>query len=131
MAAARRARRVPLKLSLSSVDAGANDDAVVPDAGLDGACASVDEKATFRPVDLFVLFDQSSSMSQQSKWTNAQSGLDAFLHDPASAGLSVALTFFPELANTGCDSKPYLNPVVPMGVLPTNATAMLAAKSGR
>jgi hypothetical protein len=51
------------------------------------------------PVDLLLLMDASGSMDElsgtQSKWQRARTALEAFVRDPASAGLGVGLQLFP------------------------------------
>src|SRR4051812_1708310 len=78
-----------------------------------GACGSIDqlplggagaacsvELTKIDPVrlDMIVLLDQSGSMADMvsggTKWSMVAYALDAFLNDPASAGIGVALQFF-------------------------------------
>ena len=92
----------------------------------DGACAAVKEEATLTPLDLFVMLDKSSSMAG-TKWDGAKKGLKAFLEDPASAGLRVAINFFPRDpdATPSCDQPAYKIPKVAFGDLPGNAAPIL------
>jgi len=73
----------------------------------DASCATSTAKADLTPVNMFVQFDRSGSMSQTpsnmaptmaqpSKWDQASLALNGFFSDPASAGLRVALRFFPD-----------------------------------
>lgn len=68
----------------------------------DAACATSSAEATLVPVNMFIMFDKSGSMGQNGKWTNTTAALKAFFADPASAGLRVALRFFPD---AGCDGN--------------------------
>jgi hypothetical protein len=97
---------------------GAGKDADVPD----NTCGYSTEKAETHPVSLYVLVDKSSSMSGF-KWDAAVAGLTAFVNDPASAGLTVGMRFFPRPADATpvCDQKAYQIPEVPFGLLPDNA----------
>jgi hypothetical protein len=53
------------------------------------------------PLDLYVMFDSSLSMTSSTgvanitKWTATKTAMTAFLNDPMSAGLGVGLQFFP------------------------------------
>src|SRR5438094_799735 len=62
----------------------------------DAACAVGSAEATFSPVNMFVTFDKSGSMSQNNKWTDATTAFIAFFRDPGTAGLRVAFRFFPD-----------------------------------
>lgn len=109
-------------------DANGDTPAIDPDA----ACASSTEQATLTPVNLFIMFDKSQSMgptTTSTKWAGARNGLNAFLGDAASAGLRVAINFFPRPADGTpvCDSAPYATPKVPFDLLPANAAPIIAA----
>jgi von Willebrand factor type A domain-containing protein len=94
----------------------------------DAACALYEEQAVSKPVNLYVMFDKSSSMAGN-KWDAAKAGLAAFLDDPKSAGVRVALNFFPRDPDQtpACDQMAYAEPEVPFDVLPDNAGPMKAA----
>ncbi len=94
----------------------------------DAACALYEHHAITKPVNLYIMFDKSSSMAGN-KWEAAKQGLIAFVEDPSSAGLSVALRFFPRPANTtpACDQQAYATPTVPFSELPAGAPAIVAA----
>lgn len=66
----------------------------------DAACAEASDEAKQVPVNLYIMFDKSGSMVG-TKWSQSTAALQAFFSDPASAGLRVALRFFPD---TGCDA---------------------------
>lgn len=97
----------------------------------DAACAAVAEQATVTPVNLYVMYDKSSSMGPtktSTKWAGARNGLKAFVDDPGSAGLRIALNFFPHPTTIEkCKSDWYIAPVVPFDVLPKNAGPIVAA----
>jgi hypothetical protein len=103
-------------------DAG-NPDAL-PDP--DAACGLITVDATTTPLDLYIALDKSSSMAG-TKWDGAKAGLQAFLTDPASTGIRVALNFFPIDGNPTCDQFAYEPPVVPFDFLPANATTISTA----
>jgi hypothetical protein len=97
-----------------------------PDAAPDNTCGYTTEKANTYPVTLYLLVDKSSSMAGF-KWEAAKAGLTAFVNDPASAGLTVGLRFFPRPPDGTpvCDQKAYQTPQVPFGVLPDNAQPII------
>ncbi len=109
------------------VGPGADGEPLDPDA----ACGAVAEQATVTPVSLYVMYDKSSSMGPlktSTKWAGARNGLKAFVDDPGSAGLRIALNFFPRPITTEqCKSDGYVAPVVPFDVLPKNAGPIVAA----
>ena len=115
------------RLDASSHDGPGGFDTPEGGLDLDAACAASRLQADVAPVDLFILLDKSSSMS--TKWTPAKSGLTAFLDDPASAGLRVALGFFPRPVDgtPACDQNAYSTPRVPFDDLPKNAAPILTA----
>ncbi len=102
--------------------------AVDPDA----ACAASSEQATTTPVNLYVMFDKSATMGPlktSTKWSGARNGLAKFVKDPASAGLRIALNFYPRPPDStpACDQPAYRTPRVPFDVLPKNADPLIAA----
>jgi Mg-chelatase subunit ChlD len=79
-----------------------------PAGGTPGAtCAAEVHKAQAVTVDVFFLLDASPSMDElagsKSKWQMVEGALSSFIADPRSAGLSVAVEFFP-LGELGCTS---------------------------
>lgn len=105
----------------------------------DAACATSTTQAGLRPVDMYILFDRSASMTYKSKWNLATAALTAFFQDPASAGLNVALRFFPGNGcdKDTCDPAACSAPLVPLGQLtsspaPADAQeqALVSASSG-
>ncbi|MDI3291686.1 vWA domain-containing protein [Polyangium sp. 15x6] len=66
-------------------------------------CSSVTSR-TIRPVNMFVQFDRSGSMTTNDRWGKTTGALKAFFSDPASAGIGVALRFWEHFKPvTGCD----------------------------
>ena len=90
------------------------------DSGLDpdSACGSIAEQAKGSTLNLYIAFDKSQSMAG-TKWDSAKAGLGVFVNDPSSAGVLVALNFFPVDDATTCDQFTYKEPVVPFGELRT------------
>jgi hypothetical protein len=97
----------------------------------DMACATGTAKASLTPVDLYIQFDRSGSMDEPPdapKWPQAVRALTAFFQDSATAGLGVALRFFPDnrpVAGCGttspgvgaCSAAACGQPLVPLGLL--------------
>lgn len=69
--------------------------------GTGNTCAATGEEANLVPINMFIMFDKSGSMLDNNKWTNSTKALIDFFKDQGSAGLRVALRFFPD---TGCDA---------------------------
>jgi hypothetical protein len=110
-------------------DAGPNFTATAGTGEHDGSanCGLITEEAKASTLNLYIALDKSSSMAGDSKWTKATAGLEAFLGDPASAGVRVALNFFPLDNNPTCDQHAYQAPIVPFGALPQNAAPITKA----
>lgn len=98
----------------------------------DASCAKASTQAFLVPVNMFLLFDKSTSMLSDGKWISATNALKAFLSDPKVAGLRMALRFFPD--NTcdapSCDINACTDPLVKLGKLtadsaPTDAQEAL------
>lgn len=76
----------------------------------DAACATGTAQASLAAVNMFVMFDRSSSMENEqvgqtgkNRWDVASAALRAFFQSPNAAGLALALRFFPhDLPATGC-----------------------------
>ena len=106
--------------------------AFLPDGGggfdPDAACALYEHQAITKPVNLYIMFDKSSSMAG-TKWTAAKAGLTAFVEDDSASGLKIALRFFPRPADAtpACDQAAYKTPDVDYVALPMGAAAIIAA----
>ncbi|MET0592511.1 MAG: vWA domain-containing protein [Polyangiaceae bacterium] len=74
-----------------------------------------------RPLDIYVMFDDSASMLPW--WGSVTQAFTQFLNAPESAGIGVGLQFF----GLSCDVATYATPKVPIAVLPGNAAAIQAA----
>ncbi len=70
--------------------------------GTGESCAATSAEANLIPVNMFIIFDKSGSMKDNNKWTNSTTALIDFFKDQGSAGLRVALRFFPD---DGCDDQ--------------------------
>ncbi|WP_437872250.1 vWA domain-containing protein [Sorangium sp. So ce363] len=99
-----------------------------PSTGAGEACATQSAQAGLQPVYLAVAFDVSGSMgmndrpshSKELKWDPVVAATKQFFKDPASAGLTASLTFFPGERRM-CDARTYRTPDVEMTPLPSEA----------
>jgi hypothetical protein len=71
-----------------AVDVSVERTAVSPDA----ACAANSQTAKQVPLDMYIMFDQSTSMS--SRWGPCVDAVKSFLARPSSAGLGVGIQYF-------------------------------------
>jgi hypothetical protein len=62
--------------------------------GAGAACATGSATASLANINMFLMFDQSSSMEENNRWDNATAALISFLQSPESAGIKIALRFF-------------------------------------
>ena len=79
-------------------------DLSVADRPGDGVCSATTTAAEPVPLDLYVLMDSSKSMldptsAGPSKWDAMKTALNTFFNDSASAGLGIALKYFPQVQN--------------------------------
>jgi hypothetical protein len=89
-------------------------------------CATSRNSGELVPVNMFVMMDNSLSMEQQNKWSQASSAMIAFFEDPSTGGLDIALRFFDQPdAGAGCNEQACANdtidacsqPEVPLGTV--------------
>lgn len=82
-----------------------------------------------QPVALYVMLDQSLSMQTGGLWGPAKTALKAFVDDAGSAGVDIALDYFPPaFGDVGeCNGNGYDTPAVAIGRLPDHAAAIHAS----
>ncbi|MBK9263629.1 MAG: VWA domain-containing protein [Polyangiaceae bacterium] len=85
-----------------------------------GACATTKAESRRIPVDIVFLIDRSGSMGG-AKWEGTKSALNTFFNDPASAGISAGMVYFPAQKPDVCNPASYSTLDVPISVLPANA----------
>jgi hypothetical protein len=109
------------------------------------ACQATDVAKEALPVDMYIMFDQSSSMNAQvpnanppaTWWQTAQSAVAQFVQDPRASGIGVGIQFFPykgsiagpdpNVASSSCYIPNYVTPEVEIGLLPGNTAALQQA----
>ena len=109
--------------------AGSNDDGG-NGFDLNAACVRANRSAVNKPVNLYIVFDKTSSMAG-SKWSSASAGFLSFASEQKSSGLNAALRFFPRPADStpACDPSGYKQPLVGYSPLPAGASELSAAFS--
>jgi len=97
-------------------------------AGMIGACGGDVYAAVNKPLDIYVMMDESLSMILPvDLWTPTSSALNQFFSSPDTAGIGVGIAFF----SGGCDIAAYQTPVVAVGDLPGNAMPLQDALASR
>lgn len=99
------------------------------------------------PLDIYIMFDQSCSMSCPVSTTGqpgqccpgepdpridpVRQAMDEFLNAPESAGISVGIGYFGfmDVGSTSCDPADYATPAVAIDRLPSNASSVLRSLS--
>lgn len=113
-------------------DDGLPFEGTLPGSG-ETSCVTLVSEAEALPFDLYVLFDQSGSMSAAE---GAGSRLDAvraamadFLRDEESSGMGLGIGYFGNfpIGSASCDPADYEEPAVPIALLPQNANRVLGS----
>jgi hypothetical protein len=113
-------------------DGDGDGDGDADDGDFEG-CAHDTRESKPSPVDLFILLDQSGSMTEgQDRWTPVTDALGDFIRDPAFADLGVGLEYFPRDATFDrdpiiCQPQTYATPEVPLAALGDNAAQLEAS----
>jgi hypothetical protein len=108
----------------SSAGGASGTGAIDPDA----SCGNDIRQGGLVQVNMLVMFDRSGSMNDeindtQNRWQAASTALNAFFQDPASAGMDVALRFFPHdqpaagCNDDDCNESACAQELVPIGTL--------------
>jgi len=88
----------------SNGSVGVGSGSGTPDSG----CAATQSKAEQVPLDMYIMFDQSGSMSEaagnSTRWAATTSALKAFVEQPDAAGIGVGLQYFPLSTGASCGS---------------------------
>ncbi len=105
------------------------------DAGQAGnqGCGTTSQKADPLPLDLFILLDQSGSMTEEGdRWNPVTTALKTFVTSPGLDGVGVGLNYFPKQATIQedpviCLPATYVTPEVPIAELPGNAALITSS----
>jgi hypothetical protein len=133
-AAADGGKDAPLDINFS-YDAPVKDSALTQDS----ACATATAEAKPMPLDMYMMLDDSGSMgsdcnvgqSVSSKWCRMINAVAGFVNAGSSAGMGVALQFFPSPCSSCGGGGACSSPAVPLAQLPGNAAAIVAALNAR
>jgi len=123
-----------------STDAGGSGTGILVDgasaADANANCATDTRRAEQRALDLYILLDQSGSMTKFSpnRWEPTVAALKSFINGGRLDGVGIGLTFFPQALGQltsdmtdetdKCDPVTYQTPAVPIGLLPGHAKAL-------
>jgi hypothetical protein len=111
--------------------AGVTGTATGPGAG--GGCASTSSKAQLAPLDIYVMLDQSLSMTDPvagggTKWTAVTGALTAYVNQPNPNGVSIGIQYFGlGFLGASCNAPDYATPAVEIAPLPGVAQAFIAS----
>jgi hypothetical protein len=76
--------------------------------GAGGSCAATSNKAEQVPLDMYVMFDQSGSMTTSTgngtRWAAVTGAFKSFLEQPSAAGIGVGIQYFPLTGGSVCPS---------------------------
>ena len=106
------------------------------DAG-ESACTPVSVDAEFSPLDIYILFDQSGSMSEDAggitRMDAVRNALGEFLLQPQSSGMGAGIGYFgyQPIGQASCDPGAYVQADVGIGALPNNAQPIIDSLAGR
>ncbi len=135
--------------------AGDNNGVIFSGAGSSGgieptgnsSCAGTNVATEAAPLDIYVMFDQSCSMSCPAEQGGpglccpggpnpridlVRSAMNQFLQNPKSAGIGVGIGYFGNFAlgNASCNGADYSRPAVPIAALPGNTQAISSSLQG-
>jgi hypothetical protein len=100
------------------------------------SCATDTKRADERPLDIYILLDQSGSMTKfaPNRWEPTVAALKDFIGGGRLDGVGVGLTYFPQALGqvasdiadetVKCNPETYRTPAVPIAPLPGNAKAL-------
>ncbi len=97
---------------------------------VDPLCSGSNVSATIRKVNLFFAIDKAGSMNDPDRWVPVTNALKTFFADANSAGINVALRFWPDDSpavgcnDTACSTAACASPLVPLGELTADASPM-------
>ena len=93
-------------------------------------CAEEVHSAESLQVDMYIMFDQSTSMNcvldsnMDTRWALTSAALTNFINSPGAAGIGVGIQYFP-INNNSCTVSDYTTPDVEIAPLPGNAQALI------
>lgn len=127
-------------VSSSGQQAGLDEDGACHELGVQEGCAGEVYEGESIPLDLYLMFDQSGSMSTKVDEATGATRMDivrtavkAFLEDEDSVGLGVGIGYFGHqpLRETTCNPDDYATPDVKIGALPDLTKTLLSSLDAR
>jgi hypothetical protein len=98
-------------------------------------CAQGEEQAKEKPVDMYVMFDATTTMAcpepegaTTTRFDAIKGAMQQFVNLPEANGLGVGLQFFG--LRDSCNAADYARPSVPIAALPANAQPIVNALNG-
>lgn len=94
-------------------------------------CAGIINKGEQITIDIFIMFDQSLSMTctiasgNEDRWDAVKGPLETFVQDPGAAGINVGIGYFGNSIFSSCNAADYQTPDVEIGPLPMNAMPLV------
>mgnify|MGYP001231055930 CR=1 FL=1 len=101
----------------------------------DAACATSTINGERLPLDMYILFDRSGSMSSdasggQTLWTATKQAFISFVNSPDTVGIGVGLQFFPPGTSSGANCFGGVPPNCPPGCMPFVSVCVPAGDEG-
>lgn len=127
-------------LSIDGNTAGLGEDGSCKGLGVVEGCGGEVYEGEAVSLDLYLMFDQSGSMSTivdeasgTTRMDIVQAAVEAFLQDDESVGMGAGIGYFGHqpLGETTCNVDAYSTPDVEMGTLPGSEKALLDSLSAR
>jgi hypothetical protein len=100
-------------------------------------CKAMSSKAKRQPLDIYIMLDRSSSMSQtvtsgDTRWSAVTASLNSFLGQTGMEGISVGLQYFPlESPGPRCEVANYSTPAVEIAPIAMSGSAISSSMASR
>ncbi len=86
-------------------------------------CATARYSSGAPDLAIYIVLDRSESMKNDDKWVQASAALAAFVKDPSTQGVAVALGYYPH--DSECSTASYVAPAVFAKSLPADAPLLI------
>jgi hypothetical protein len=107
-------------------------------SGIGSSCASDSVTAMSTPLDMYIMLDQSGSMTDPvasggDKWSAVTTAIGTFVQQPNLNGISVGIQYFalePDGVDDSCTASDYATPEVEIAALPGVASQIVSSMAG-